>query len=391
MKFDALKPFQVKNFGPGKYNDGRGLWLHKRSKDRGQWFLRLVINGKRREMCLGGWPNVGIAEVREHAERARRKLRSGIDPIEDRRRAKAPTKKFTLEQAIRGCFEARQAELKGDGQAGRWMSPLSTHVIKQIGHMPVEEIDQHILKKRFNGIWHEKPSAAAKALSRIHLSLKHAAALGLEVDLQAVMKTKALLGKQRHTSTHIPSLPYQKAPDFYQFICSKDSNSARALQFLMLTCTRSGELRFATWSEIDGDIWTIPAERTKQAKEHRVPLTAEAQRVLQALSAKRACDFIFPAKPGKPMSDAAMAKFMKTNGYTARPHGLRATFRSWAEEQTNADWETKEMCLGHAVGSKVERAYQRSDLIQKRRDLLNKWQTFLLGSTHKGTNRKDQK
>lgn len=149
MKLDALKPLQIKHFGPGKYNDGRGLWLNKRSKERGQWFLRLVVNGNRREMCLGGWPNVGLAEVREHAERARRKLRAGIDPIEERRRAKAPSSKFTLEQAIRGCFEARQGELKGDGQAGRWMSPLSTHVINQIGHIAAEDIDQHILKKRF--------------------------------------------------------------------------------------------------------------------------------------------------------------------------------------------------------------------------------------------------
>ncbi len=377
MKFDALKPFQVKNYGPGKYNDGRGLWLQKRSKDRGQWFLRLVVNGKRREMCLGGWPNVGIAEVREHAERARRKLRAGIDPIEERRRAKAPTTKFTLEQAIRGCFEARQAELKGDGQAGRWMSPLSTHVIKQIGHIAVEDIDQHILKKRFAGIWHTKPSAAAKALSRVNLSLKHAAALGLNVDLQAVMKTRALLGKQRHTSKHIPSIPYQEAPLFYQFLRSNSSKSALALRFLMLTCTRSGELRFATWSEIDGDIWTIPAERTKQGREHRVPLTKEAIQVLKLARAEIPKNLLFPTTSGAPMSDAAMAKFMKANGYSARPHGLRATFRSWAEEQTDAEWEVKEMSLGHSVGNKVERAYQRSDLLDKRRVLLTHWAKFI--------------
>lgn len=377
MKFGALKPFGVKNLGAGKYNDGRGLWLHKRSKARGQWFLRLVINGKRREMGLGGWPNVGLAEVREHAERARRKLRAGIDPIEERQKAKAPSSKFTLEQAIRGCFEARQAELKGDGQAGRWMSPLSTHVIKQIGHVAVEDIDQHILKKRFAGIWHTKPSAAAKALSRVNLSLQHAAALGLDVDLQAVMKTKALLGKQRHISKHIPSLPYLEAPKFYQFLCSKQTITAFALRFLMLTCTRSGELRFATRNEIDGDVWIIPAERTKQAREHRVPLSKDALEVLEQVSAINDHDLLFPTRSGVPMSDAAMAKFMRTNGYEARPHGLRATFRSWAEDQSSADWETKEMCLGHAVGSKVERAYQRSDLLDKRRTLQEAWSGFI--------------
>lgn len=380
MKFDALKPLQIKHFGPGKYNDGRGLWLNKRSKVRGQWFLRLVVNGKRREMCLGGWPNVGLAEVREHAERARRKLRAGIDPIEERRRAKAPSAKFTLEQAIRGCFEARQAELKGNGQAGRWMSPLSTHVIKQIGHIAAEDIDQHVLKKRFESIWHTKPSAAAKALSRVNLSLRHAAALGLDVDLQAVMKTKALLGKQRHTSKHIPSIPYPEAPEFYAFLCAKQTKTAFALRFLMLTCTRSAEIRFARRSEIDGDIWIIPKERTKQAREHRVPLTDEAIRILKRVTIANDQEYLFPAQSGNAMSDAAMAKFMKDNGFTARPHGLRATFRSWAEEQTEADWETKEMCLGHTVGSKVERAYQRSDLLDKRRILLDKWSGFLLGA-----------
>lgn len=377
MKFGALKPFGVKNLGAGKYNDGRGLWLHKRSKERGQWFIRLVVNGRRREMGLGGWPNVGLAEVREHAERARRKLRAGIDPIEERQKAKAPSSKFTLEQAIRGCFEARQAELKGDGQAGRWMSPLSTHVIKQIGHVAAEDVDQHLLKKRFAGIWHSKPSAAAKALSRVNLSLQHAAALGLDVDLQAVMKTKALLGKQRHTSKHIPSLPYPEAPKFYQFLCSKQTMTAIALRFLMLTCARSGELRFATRNEIGGDVWIIPAERTKQAREHRVPLSKEALRVLKQVSFTNDRDLLFPTRSGVPMSDAAMAKFMKMNGYEARPHGLRATFRSWAEEQSNADWETKEMCLGHAVGSKVERAYQRSDLLDKRRTLQQSWGDYI--------------
>lgn len=379
MKFDALKPLQIKHFGPGKYNDGRGLWLNKRSKERGQWFLRLVVNGRRREMCLGGWPNVGLAEVREHAESARRKLRAGIDPIEERRRAKVPSSKFTLEQAIRGCFEARQAELKGDGQAGRWMSPLSTHVINQIGHIAIEDIDQHILKKRFEGIWHAKPSAAAKALSRVNLSLQHAAALGLDVDLQAVMKTKALLGKQRHKSKHIPFIPYPEAPSFYRFLCSKQTTTALALRFLTLTCTRSGEIRFASRAEIDGDVWTIPSERTKQARVHRVPLTKEALRVLKCSTKINDGVLVFPTRTGAPMSDATMSKFMKDNGFTARPHGLRATFRSWAEEQTDADWETKEMCLGHSVGTKVERSYQRSDLLDKRRDLLNTWTRFLIG------------
>ncbi len=377
MKFGALTQFQVKSLDKGKYNDGRGLWLFKRSKERGQWVLRVVIQGKRREMGIGGWPLVGIAEAREHAERARKQVRLGLDPIEESKKAKRPTKRFTLEDAINGCFEARQAGLKNDGKAGGWMSPLSVHIIPQIGEVPVEEIDQHILHERFASIWHEKPSAAAKALSRVNLSLRHATALGLDVDLQAVMKTKALLGKQRHTPKHIASVPYKDAPDFYRFLCSKNTMTALALRFLMLTCTRAGEVRFATRKEIEGDVWIIPAERTKTAKEHRVPLTDEALKVIALARANHNHAVLFASTTGRPMSDAAMSKFMKDNDYEARPHGLRSTFRSWAEEMTDAEWETKEMSLGHTVGGKVERAYQRSDLLDKRRTLLATWNSFL--------------
>ncbi len=148
----------------------------------------------------------------------------------------------------------------------------------------------------------------------------------------------------------------------------------------MLTVARAGEVRFAIRDEIDGDIWTIPAERTKQGKQHRVPLVPEALLIVETATREHTEDLIFPVKSGKPMSDAAMGKFMKDNSFEARPHGLRSTFRSWAEEQTAADWETKEMCLGHTVGGKVERAYQRSDLLDKRRALLENWVEFLTRS-----------
>lgn len=380
MKFGALSQFQVKNAGPGKYCDGQGLWLWKSSKSRGKWVLRLVLQGKRRHMGLGVWPEVSIAEARNHAANARRLKREGVDPIEARKDQNQPAARFSLAQAIRGCFEARQAELKNDGNAGRWMSPLEVHVIPQIGDLPVEEIDQHVLKRRFEPIWHEKPSAAEKALSRVNLSLRYAAALGLDVDLQAVMKTRALLGKQRHKPKHIPSLVYPDAPDFYRFLRSKDTMSALALRFLMLTAARPGEVRFAEHKEIQDDVWIIPAEKTKQAREHRVPLTPEALAIIDLAAEIRRSPSLFSTQSGRTLSDAAMSKFMKDNEYSARPHGMRSTFRSWAEEKTDADWETKEMCLGHLVGSTVERAYQRSDLLDKRRTLLTHWEAYLTQS-----------
>tara|TARA_R110002167_G_scaffold77846_2_gene215815 strand:+ start:143 stop:1297 length:1155 start_codon:yes stop_codon:yes gene_type:complete len=381
MKRHALTFMEAKKFGPGKYADGEGLWLVKSTLEAGKWMVRLVVSGKRREMGLGRWPDVSIAEARERAATARRQLRDGVDPIAERAKEKFKPKRLTVAEAIEGCFKARQAELKNDGHAGRWMSPLTVHVIPKIGLTPIEDVDQHVLCSVFEPIWHEKPDAARKAMNRVNLTLKHAAALGLDVDLQAVMKMRALLGKRRHEVKHIPSLPYQKAPAFYRMLCEKVFVTALALRFLMLTVARTSEVRFATFDEIDNDVWYLAPKRTKTGREHRVPLTKEALLVLELAQNDHPDRLIFPSPTGGPLSDAAMAAFMKREGFSARPHGLRATFRTWAENETNADWETKEGALGHTIGNQVERAYQRSDLLTKRRELFSQWSVFIDSSS----------
>ncbi len=287
---------------------------------------------------------------------------------------------MTLKEAIDGCFEARKTELKHDGVAGRWLSPLSVHIIPSLGRYPVEDIDQHLLKSVLAPIWHSKPSAAEKALNRVNLTLKHAAALGLDVDLQATAKTRALLGKQRHTVTHIPSLPYDKLSVFYRMLQSKNLVSALALRFLIMTVARTSEIRFATFGEIIDDVWYLPPERTKTGKEHRVPLSAEAQSIVFCARNNTDGDLIFPAPTGKVLSDAAMSSFMDREGYRERPHGFRATFRTWVEEQTESPFEVKEAALGHVVGSDTVRAYQRSDLLEKRRLLMEDWAWFVAHS-----------
>lgn len=377
MLHNAIGQLRAKNLGPGKFPDGQGLWLVKRSKDAGKWILRLSIGSKRREMGLGRWPDVSIAEARERASEARKTLRNGLDPIAEREKAKFNPHRLTVSEAITGCFEARKAELKRDGDAGRWMSPLKTHIIPKLGKLPVEDIDQHSLKMVLEPIWHEKTEAAIKALNRMSLTLKHAAALGLNVDLQATMKTRALLGKQRHTVSHIPSLPYQDAATFYQWLVTVDGISAMALRFLILTVARTSEVRLATFDEITGDIWTLPPARTKTGREHRIPLTAEALTVIERTRELSPNEYLFPAYKGKPISDAAMATLMKREQYKARPHGFRATFRTWVEEQTDTPFEVKEAALGHVVDTGVVGAYQRSDRLEKRRVLLEQWRVFL--------------
>ncbi|MEL6666422.1 MAG: site-specific integrase [Pseudomonadota bacterium] len=213
----------------------------------------------------------------------------------------------------------------------------------------------------------------------MNLTLKHAAALDLDVDLQAIMKMKALLGKRRHEAKHIPSLPYQDAPAFYQVLVNSDTTTARALRFLMLTAARSGEVRFATAHEIKDDIWELSEERTKTGKLMRFPLSSEAIRLIENSKRQSSAEFLFPSPNGGVLSENAMSTFMKRQNMTARPHGLRATFRTWAENETDADWETKESALGHTVGNSVERAYQRSDRVNKRRRLMEAWGALLTG------------
>ena len=260
------------------------------------------------------------------------------------------------------------------------MSPLKVHIVPKLGQYPVEEIDQHILKDTLAPIWHAKPQAAIKALNRMSLTLRHAAALGLDVDLQATMKARALLGKQRHEITHHPSMPYQEAPAFYNWLKAKPGMAALGLRFLILTVARTTEVRLARFDEICGDVWTLAPERTKANIEHRVPLSDEATEIIEAARQANETPYLFASYRGKPMSDAAMSVFMRREGYEYKPHGFRATFRTWAEEVADAPREVKEACLGHVVDGGVVRAYQRSDRLQKRRALIEAWADMLLVS-----------
>ena len=377
-KRHALSAFTAKNLEAGKHADGEGLWLFKYDKSAGKWFIRLMINGKRREMGLGRWPDVSLAEAREHAANARRDVRFGKDPIEERKKLRQRIERLSVADAVQGCFEARQAELKGDGIAGRWMSPLSLHVLPKIGKTAVEDLDQHIIKGVLEPIWHSKASTAEKALQRLSLTLKHAAALGLDVDLQATMKARALLGKQRHEVKHIPSMPYQEVPAFYSWLSNQPYISCLALRFLIITATRTSEVLMAVFDEVIDDVWIIPAERTKTGVEHRVPLTDECLKIIEKAKQTNSSRYLFPSTTGKPMSDATMSRFMEREGHSYRPHGFRASFRTWVEEQTDTPFEIKETALGHKVDVGIVRAYQRSDRLVKRRKLMCEWSGFIV-------------
>lgn len=220
----------------GKHADGGGLWFVKRNDGGAQWVLRVTVHSRRREMGLGGYPSITLAQARKLAQAARTEAQSGVDPIKlrDKARRDAQRNLNVLADIAVDAFESRKAELKDDGQAGRWFSPLELHVLPKLGGVPVCEIDQIDIRDTLKPIWHDKAHTAKKALNRLGICLRHAAALGLEVDLQATEKAKALLGKQRHETQNIPAMPWQDVPTFYQSL-SDGSVTHLALRLLILT------------------------------------------------------------------------------------------------------------------------------------------------------------
>jgi len=375
---NKLTSVKAKSAGPGKYNDGGGLWLHKREDGGGQWFLRVTVHGRRREMGLGALSAVSLKEAREAAERWRAVARSGKDPIKERRRLEreAARNDNTLRTVAEDAFEARKAELKGDGKAGRWFSPLELHVLPKLGKVPVGEIDQQDIKNTLAPIWHEKADTARKAMNRLSIVMRHAAALGLDVDLQAVEKAKALLGRSRHKVKNIPSLPWQEVPAFYQSL-SEPTVTQLALRLLILTGVRSGPLRFLRLEDIEGDVWIIHGEAMKgrvgKTADFRVPLSTEAQAVIELAKPHERDGYLFPSVRRGVISDATMARFMERKGMDERPHGFRSSLRTWLAEATDAPHEVAETVLGHVAGTAVERAYRRTDYIEQRRVLMERW------------------
>jgi integrase len=361
----------------GKHADGAGLWLHKRDDGGAQWVLRITAHGRRREMGLGAFPAVSLKAARETAETARALVRQGLDPIKerDRQRREAARNIHMLSDIALDAFESRKAELKGDGTAGRWYSPLELHVLPKLGRVPVADIDQKDIRDTLAPIWHTKAETARKAMNRLGIVLKHAAALGLDVDLQATDKAKALLGKQRHTVTNVPAMNWRDVPAFYQSLGG--SISELALRLLILTAVRSGPLRMMHVDQIDGDIWTIPAAAMKgrlgATSDFRVPLSTEAQAVI-AEARKFARDgFLFPGARRGVISDMTMTAYMDRRGLSERPHGFRSSFPDWTAEATQTPHDVAETCLGHTTGGTVERAYRRTDFIEQRRALMERW------------------
>ena len=376
----------MKNAPAGKHCDGAGLWVVKRDDGGAQWVLRVTVHGRRREMGLGGFPSLGLSDARKLAERWRNVAAAGRDPVKEREAEVRAARREDISLAVltADAFESRKAELKGDGTAGRWLSPLTIHVLPKLGKVPVTDLDQRDIRDTLAPIWHTKADTARKALNRLSIVLKHSAALGLDVDLQATEKAKALLGKTRHVSKNIPAMAWADVPDFYTSL-KEPTLTHLALRLLVLTGVRSHPLRHIRLDQIEGDVWTIPAEAMKGRKgateTFRVPLSREALRVIDLARPHARNGFLFPNNQRGVISDATMSRHMERRELEARPHGFRTSLRTWLAEATDAPHEVAETTLGHTVDSSVVRAYRRTDFLEQRRVLIERWADHVTGGT----------
>lgn len=364
---------------PGKYFDGHGLFLKVDASGAKRWVQRINIRGKRREIGIGATSLVSLQEARETALENRKQARAGGDPLQAKRQAQAV---LTFEEAARKVHELHRPSWRNAKHAAQFLSTLETYAFPTIGRLRVSEVSTADVLGVLTPIWLTKPETAKRVRQRIGTVMKWAVAQGWRQDNPAQAIASAL-PRQEKAQTPRKALPYVDLPTFLTDLQGSEANSLTklALELIILTACRSGEARLAKWEEIDLDAaeWTIPAERMKAKRVHRVPLSARAVEVLKSAKAEgeRIGDesgLVFPGtKRGKPLSDMTLTKLVKALGYDVHVHGFRTSFRTWAQERTNYPREVAEAALAHVNADKVEAAYARSDLFEKRRQMMDGW------------------
>lgn len=390
----ALSNLQIRNAKPGMHADGGGLYLYAKAGGAMSWIFRYQLKNRRREMGLGSLAGLPPVEARSEAARLKAVVANGIDPIEEKcfrkiktaqldvlsereQELQAATFKFAAERYI----AAHEASWRNGKHRQQWENTLKTYAYPVIGDIPVRDTTvQHILKV-LEPIWSSKSETASRVRMRIEAVLDSAKLMGwragdnpavwrggLEAALPPISRVKRV--------RHHPAMPWQDIAGFLPKLKTREGISPRALEFLILTAARSGEVRKARWDEIDLEtgLWIVPMEKMKAQREHRVPLSEAAKALLTAMPRFGDCVWVFPGAGGQPMSDmslSAVLKRMELGQYTV--HGFRSTFRDWAAEKTHHHPEIVEMALAHSVTNKVEAAYRRGDMLAKRRDLMNDW------------------
>lgn len=384
---------------PGWYGDGGNLWLQVTPSGSKSWLFRYKTAGKTKVVGLGATHTVSLAEARKKARAMRQQLLDFIDPAAARLKRKAAARNvITFEEAASKYIESKRSGWKSQKHAEQWTNTLKTYC-GPINGRSVAEIQIADVMECLEPIWKTKSETASRVRQRMERVLDWAKTAGYRSGdnpaawkgvLDNLLASPAKVVKK----THHPSLPYSQAPAFMRDLRTHSGISALALEFLILTATRSGEVRMATWDEIDGNTWTIPAERMKAGREHQVPLSKQAMAVLAKVPRLAGNNYIFPSsQEGKCISDMSMTALLRgmkvktekstetgwtdKEGKTIVAHGFRSTFRMWVAEQTNYVREVAEHALAHKLPDKVEAAYQRETVLPKRILLMQDWANFL--------------
>jgi integrase len=400
-KLTALKVAKAKR--PGMYADGGGLYLRVTSDETRNWVFRFMLNGKPRWMGMGALHTIGLAEARNRAAVHRMQCHDGIDPIEARRAERMQgrlnvAKAITFADCAARYIAGHRAGWRSAKHIAQWEATLATYTEPVIGSLSVQAIDTALVLKVVEPIWTMKPETAGRVRGRIESILDWAKARGYRAGENPARwrghldKLLPALSKVRRVAHHA-ALPYAELSGFLIALREQGGIAARALEFTILTAARTGEAIGARWGEISltEKVWTVPATRTKGAKEHRVPLSARALAILDEMNPLRhagdAGAFVFPGgKAGRPLSNMAFLMLLRRMGRDdLTAHGFRSSFRDWAAERTNFPSEIAEMALAHAVGNAVEAAYRRGDLFDKRRRLMDAWTEFCAKPATTGT------
>ena len=388
---------QIENLKkPGPYEDGDGLRLIIKGGGAKSWVLRYQFQNVRRDLGLGGYRKTSLGEARKKASEMHGLISKGIDPLEQKqseKRAKqeARAKTRTFRDCALEYIEAHRSGWKNTKHAQQWINTLETYAFPVIGKKSIGSVNTEDVLEILKPIWSTKPETASRVRSRIELVLDAAKAKRLRSGENPALwrgHLDKLLPKSTKVKAvkHHPAMPWSELPAFMQDLAKIDGLAARALEFTIFTACRSSEVLGATWNEIDvgNCVWIIPAERMKAEQEHRVPLSDAAMGVFVNLPYER--NYLFPGmKKGRPLSNVSMLKVlerMQKDRYTV--HGFRSTFRDWAAENTNAPRELCEQALAHRIADKAEAAYFRSDLFEKRRQLMEKWANFATGKSSSG-------
>jgi len=364
---------------PGRYADGDGLFLDVTGKAAGRWVLRIQSNGRRREIGLGSLKNVSLADARDAAFVTRKKIAQGIDPVAERKEARQAIP--TFRKAAELVHEEHEKAWKNGKHQKQWIATLRTYAFPRMGDLLVNEIEGPLIRDVLAPIWLAKPETARRVRQRIGTVLDWSYARGFRATEAPMRSLSKGLPRQPKKDNHFAALPYASVPGFLEKLGERESVGRIALEALILTAARSGEIRGATWSELDlkAALWTVPAARMKMGRAHTVPLSPEAVAVFQRARKFEvgASDLVFPGQNvKKPLSDMTLLKILRDMDLTVTVHGFRSAFRDWAAEQTNYVGEVAEAALAHTVSNKVEAAYRRTDFLDKRRLLMRDWAEF---------------